>query len=48
MDKSSKTGQEKESLVSIFACFLTAIGKVLVFEGKLGTRLCAHAGLRFF
>ena len=24
----SKTGQEKKSLVSLFACFLTAIGKV--------------------
>ena len=28
MQQSSKTGQEKKSLVSIFACFLTAIGKV--------------------
>ena len=27
-EKSSKTGQEKKSLVSIFACFLTAIAKV--------------------
>ena len=26
--KSSKTGQKKKSLVSIFACFLTAIAKV--------------------
>ena len=28
MEWSSKTGQEKNSLVSAFACFLTAIGKV--------------------
>ena len=28
MEKCSKTGQEKKSLVSIFARFLTAIGKV--------------------
>ena len=28
MEWSSKTGQEKKSLVSVFACFLTAIGKV--------------------
>ena len=28
MEGSSKTGQEKKSLASVFACFLTAIGKV--------------------
>ena len=28
LKKSSKTGQEKKSLVSIFVCFLTAIAKV--------------------
>ena len=27
-EKSSKTGQEKKSLMSTFACFLTAITKV--------------------
>ena len=48
MGYSSKTGQEKKSLVSVFACFLTAIPKVYVFEGRLGTRLRAHPNLRFF
>ena len=28
IEKSSKTGQEKESLISTFAWFLTAIAKV--------------------
>ena len=28
MQQSSKTGQEKKSLVSVFACFLTAFGKL--------------------
>ena len=28
MEKSSKTGQEKKSLLSIFTCFLTAVAKV--------------------
>ena len=28
IDKSSKIGQDKESLTSTFACFLTAITKV--------------------
>ena len=28
MEQSSKTGQEKKSLVSAFACFFTAIHKV--------------------
>ena len=28
IEKSSKTGQEKKSLISSFACFLTAIAKV--------------------
>ena len=36
MESSIKIGQEKKSLVSVFAFFLTAIGKVL--EGRLGTR----------
>ena len=42
MESSSKTGQEKKSLVSVFTCFLTGICKVYVFEARLGTRLCAH------
>ena len=28
IEKSSKTGQDKKSLVFFFACFLTAIAKV--------------------
>ena len=28
LEKFSKTGQEKKSLISTFACFLTAIAKV--------------------
>ena len=28
LEKSSKTGQDKKSLISIFACFLTATVKV--------------------
>ena len=37
---------EKEKLVSFYACFLTAIGKVL--EGRLSTSICAHPNLRFY
>ena len=28
IDKANKTGQKKKSLISTFACFLTAIAKV--------------------
>ena len=28
IEKSSKTGQDKKSLITTFACFLTAIAKV--------------------
>ena len=28
IEKSSKTGQDKKSLISAFACFFTAIAKV--------------------
>ena len=34
-------------MVSVFACFLTAIGKVLVLEGRLGTSPCIHPNFRF-
>ena len=34
-----KTGQDKKSLISTFACFLTAIAKVRFLEGRLGTKL---------
>ena len=39
---------KKKSLVSVFACFLTAIREVQVLEGRMHTRLCAHPYLRFF
>ena len=42
IEKSNKTGQDKKSLISIFACFLTAITKVSFLEGRLSTRLCLH------
>ena len=41
IEKSSKTGQGKKSLISTFACFLTAT------EGRLGAGLCLHPNLRF-
>ena len=40
LEKSSKTGQDKKSLISTFACFLTATVKVKFLDGRLGTRLC--------
>ena len=48
MEKSSKTGQEKKSMVSILTCFLTAFAKVYFLEGRLGTSLCVNPKLRFF
>ena len=36
--KSSKTGQEKKSLISTFAGFLTAIAKAQFQEGRIGIR----------
>ena len=38
IEKSSKTGQGKKSLISTFACFLTATAtaKVKFLEGRLG------------
>ena len=35
IEKSSKTGQERKSLTSTFACFLAAIAKVKFLEGRL-------------
>ena len=32
----------KKSLISTFACFLTAIAKDYFREGRLGTALCLH------
>ena len=37
IEKSSKTEQVKKSLISPFACFLTAITKVLFLEERLDT-----------
>ena len=42
-----QTGREKKSLLCNFACILTAIGKVYVLEGRLGTRLSIHPSLKF-
>ena len=46
--RSSKIRQDKKNLVSTFACFLTAVAKVLSWERKLSTKLCLHRNLRFF
>ena len=43
VEKSSKTGQVKKSLISTFACFLTAIAKVQFLEGRLGA-MCGYKG----
>ena len=48
MEKSSKSGQEKKSLVSVLTCFLTAIAKIYLVAGRLGATLCVHPILRFF
>ena len=45
-EKSSKTGQDKKSLVSTFACILIAIAKVKFLEWGLGTGQCLHPNLR--
>ena len=39
IEKSSKTGQDKKSLISTFACFSTATAKVWFLEGGLGTNV---------
>ena len=48
IEKSSKTGQEKKSLISTFEGFLTAIAKVKFLEGRLGTRMYTYLNLKFF
>ena len=45
-EKSSKTGQDKKSLISTFACILIAIAKVKFLEWGLGTGQCLHPNLR--
>ena len=47
IEKSSKIGQDKISLRSIFARFLTASANVKFLERRLGIRLCLHSNLRF-
>ena len=47
IEKFSKTGQEKKSLISVSARFLTALANVLFLEGRLGTRLYLHPNLKF-
>ena len=39
IEKSSKTGQDKKSLISTFACFLTVNAQVQFAQGALGTSL---------
>ena len=48
IEKSSKIGQEKKSLISTFEGFLTAIAKVKFLEERLDTRLCTYLNLKFF
>ena len=47
IEKFSKTGQEKKSLISVSARFLTALANVLFLERRLGTRLYLHPNLKF-
>ena len=48
IEKVSNIGHKKKNLLSAFACFLTAIAYVWLFEGRLSTRLSLHPNLRFF
>ena len=48
IEKVSKIGHEKKNLLSTFACFLSAIAYVWLFEVRLCTRLSLHPNLRFF
>ena len=47
IEKSSKAGQDKKSLISTSAYFLIATAKVEFVVGRLGTRLCLPPNLRF-
>ena len=47
IEKFSKTGQEKKSLISVSARFLTALANVLFLEGTLSARLYLHPNLKF-
>ena len=41
IEKSSKIGENKKSLISAFACFLTAIAKVSFLEGRSNGKCCS-------
>ena len=47
LGRSSKSGQGMKSLISTFACFLTAITKVFFPEVRLGAGLYLHPNLGF-
>ena len=48
IEKSSKTGQNKNKFDIFFACFLTAIAKGLFLKRRLGARLFLHPNSEFF
>ena len=47
IEKSTNTGQEKKSLISTFAFFLTPTAEVEFLQRRLDTRLCPQPNLRF-
>ena len=46
--KLSKIGQEQKILTSVFVEFLSTSFKNLLMEGRLDTKLCPYANLRYF
>ena len=46
--KHSKIAQEKKTMISTFAYFLTIVAKVFFPEDRLGKRICFHLNLTFF
>ena len=48
IEKSSKTGGDKKSLISTFACFFIVIAKLWFLEGRLGAAQCLHPSCCFF
>ena len=47
VEKSSKTGKVKKSLISTFESCLNATCKVEFVQGRLGTNLCLHSNWDF-
>ena len=47
IEKSSKNGQKKNSLIFPFAFFLLLLPKFNFWNQRLGTRVCLHPNLRF-